>query len=125
MVYNDFGFLPLYDVAISYTVPAILNIVWSVYFVMGELLRKHVYISGRVQGVGFRWYTRAQARALGLVGWVRNLPDGRVEAVFQGSREDVESMLDWCHTGSPSSSVRDVAVSDEPVVSRESDFEAR
>lgn len=92
---------------------------------MGELRRKRVFISGCVQGVGFRWYTRAQARALGLVGWVRNLPDGRVEAVFQGADEDVEAMVEWCHTGSPSSRVRDVAVSDEPVVNREGDFEVR
>ena len=92
---------------------------------MGELLRKHVYISGRVQGVGFRWYTRAQARALGLVGWVRNLPDGRVETVFQGPRADVDAMEEWCHTGSPSSNVRSVVASEEPVVNREGDFELR
>lgn len=92
---------------------------------MGELCRKHVMISGRVQGVGFRWYTRAQARALGLVGWVRNLPEGRVEAVFQGPEENVDAMVEWCYTGSPSSRVRAVAVSDEPVVNREDDFDVR
>jgi len=92
---------------------------------MGELLRLRVVISGRVQGVGFRWYARAQARALGLVGWIRNMPDGRVEAVFQGPRESVEAMTEWCHEGSPSADVRDVFVSDEPVVGRESDFEVR
>lgn len=92
---------------------------------MVELMRKHVYISGRVQGVGFRWYTRAQARALGLIGWVRNMPDGRVEAVFEGSRADVEAMVVWCHTGSPSSNVKNVLVSEEPVVRREIDFEFR
>lgn len=92
---------------------------------MSELLRRHVYISGRVQGVGFRWYARAQAHALGLAGWVRNLPDGRVEAVFQGARENVEAMTEWCSNGSPSSHVRDVAISDEPIITREVDFEFR
>lgn len=92
---------------------------------MSGLLRRHVYISGRVQGVGFRWYTRAQARALDLVGWVRNLPDGSVEAVFQGERESVEAMTEWCSSGSPSSHVKSVSVSDEPVVNRETDFEFR
>lgn len=92
---------------------------------MNELLRRHVYISGRVQGVGFRWYTRAQARALDLAGWVRNLPDGRVEAIFQGARGNVEAMTEWCFSGSPSSRVKDVVISDEPIVTREADFEFR
>ncbi len=63
--------------------------------------RCHVHISGRVQGVYFRANACRQARAYGLTGWVRNLPDGRVEAVFEGERKKVEAMLAWCRTGTP------------------------
>jgi len=52
-----------------------------------------------VQGVSFRWYTVQEARARGLGGFVRNLPDGRVEAVFEGPDEAVEQMVAWCHHG--------------------------
>jgi acylphosphatase len=70
----------------------------------------HVFVSGRVQGVYYRANTRDQARELGVDGWVRNLDDGRVEAVFAGPPEAVESMVEWCHTGSPAAEVEDVAV---------------
>jgi acylphosphatase len=59
----------------------------------------HVRISGRVQGVGFRDWTARQADGLGLCGWVRNMPDGRVEAVFSGSGAAVDAMLEACRTG--------------------------
>ena len=62
--------------------------------------RVHVYIKGRVQGVGFRHTTWRQALSLGLTGWARNLPDGRVEALFEGDRNDLETMVAWCRTGS-------------------------
>jgi acylphosphatase len=58
--------------------------------------RYHLHISGRVQGVCFRANTRKQARALGLTGWVRNLPDDRVETVFEGEQKEAEAMLAWC-----------------------------
>ena len=61
--------------------------------------RLHVYVSGRVQGVFFRATTQQQAQALGLTGWVRNCPDGRVEAEFEGSKERLSAMLRWCHQG--------------------------
>jgi acylphosphatase len=70
--------------------------------------RAHVVISGRVQGVNFRWYTQRKAEELGLTGWVRNRGDGRVEAVFEGGRQAVDSMLTWCQIGSPSAQVDDV-----------------
>ena len=57
------------------------------------MLQAHVYISGFVQGVGFRAYTRSKAKKLGLNGWVRNLSDGRVEAVVQGDRDIIEKLL--------------------------------
>jgi len=59
----------------------------------------HVFVSGLVQGVGFRHNLYRKALKLGLSGWVRNLPDGRVEAVAQGERPAVEQLLDWCRHG--------------------------
>jgi acylphosphatase len=61
--------------------------------------RVHILISGRVQGVGFRYATHERATTLGLNGWVRNLPDGRVEAELEGPRPVIEQMLAWCETG--------------------------
>ncbi len=59
----------------------------------------HVWVSGRVQGVFFRDSTRRMAAGLGLTGWVRNLGDGRVEAVFQGDRDACEQALEFVNTG--------------------------
>ncbi|ELZ82230.1 acylphosphatase [Haloferax larsenii JCM 13917] len=75
--------------------------------------RAHVYVSGHVQGVYYRATTRDTARDLGVDGWVKNLSDGRVEAVFEGPRDDVEEMVRWCHDGSPMASVSDVDVTYE------------
>lgn len=61
--------------------------------------RLHVLISGRVQGVGFRYATYHEAVARGLNGWVRNLPDSRVEALFEGPKEVLDHMLEWCRHG--------------------------
>ncbi len=72
--------------------------------------RAHVFVSGTVQGVYFRANTRDTARHKPVDGWVRNLDDGRVEAVFEGSTDAVEEMVEWCHTGSPAARVEDVAV---------------
>lgn len=77
--------------------------------------RAHVWITGRVQGVFFRLETQQAAIAQGLVGWVRNLPDGRVEAVFEGNAADVEAMVNWCWKGAPRASVLGVEWMDEPV----------
>ncbi len=66
---------------------------------MADKVRVHVVIEGRVQGVFFRASTRDEARARGLGGWVRNLTDGRVEAVFEGDKLVVENMLAWCRKG--------------------------
>lgn len=62
-------------------------------------VRAHVIVSGRVQGVWYRGTTRDVATKLGLRGWVRNLPDGNVEAVFEGEKEIVDKMVRWCHEG--------------------------
>jgi len=72
--------------------------------------RAHVYVSGTVQGVYYRATTRDTARENGVDGWVRNLDDGRVEAVFEGPEDAVEGMVEWCHTGSPAARVDDVEV---------------
>jgi len=76
--------------------------------------RAHVFISGRVQGVNFRWYTQYKAQELGLTGWVRNLWDGRVEAVFEGEERAVRAAVAWCHRGDPPARVDEVEVSYEP-----------
>lgn len=75
-----------------------------------DQIRAHVVISGRVQGVGYRFSTEDQANDLGINGWVRNLPDGRVEAVFEGTRATVEEMIQWCHQGPRGAVVKDVAI---------------
>ena len=67
--------------------------------------RLEVRIGGRVQGVWFRASTREEARSRGLDGWVRNLPDGRVEAVFEGEPPALEGMLAWCRIGPPGARV--------------------
>ncbi|HLO87228.1 MAG TPA: acylphosphatase [Nostocaceae cyanobacterium] len=73
-------------------------------------VRAHILITGQVQGVGYRYATVDTASQLGLTGWVRNLPDGRVEAVFEGVREVVEDMVRWCHSGPPAAIVKAVVV---------------
>ncbi len=75
-----------------------------------SLKRAHVLISGRVQGVFFRASTLEEARRLGLCGWVRNLADGKVEAVFEGEEQSVAQMIAWCYAGSAYALVRDVEV---------------
>ncbi|WP_424018571.1 acylphosphatase [Halorientalis pallida] len=77
---------------------------------MSERVRAHVYVTGKVQGVYYRANTRDTAREQGLDGWVRNLDDGRVEAVFEGTEADVETLVEWCHDGSPRARVDEVAV---------------
>lgn len=75
-----------------------------------ERKRAHVWISGRVQGVFFRAHTADRARQWGVVGFVRNLPDGRVEALFEGDAPAVEKMVAWCHQGPPRARVDRVEV---------------
>lgn len=77
---------------------------------LNEQIRAHVFISGRVQGVGYRFSTVDRAYELGISGWVRNLPDRRVEAVFEGRKTAVEEMIRWCYQGPRGAVVQDVAV---------------
>jgi len=74
-------------------------------------VRAHVFISGRVQGVFFRSETRYEANRRNVTGWVRNLPDGRVEAVFEGEKDDVEKLNEFCRKGPPGANVTKVQVS--------------
>ena len=69
---------------------------------------RRVWVSGDVQGVGFRYFTKLRARELGLSGWVQNLPDGRVEVWVEGPEAPVASMLDWLRSGPPSARVREL-----------------
>jgi acylphosphatase len=77
---------------------------------MSDRVRAHVFVSGTVQGVYYRATTRDTAREHGVGGWVKNLADGRVEAIFEGPRDAVEAMVEWCHEGSPAATVEDVSV---------------
>ncbi len=72
--------------------------------------RAHVFIKGHVQGVGFRHFTKTNARQHKIEGWVKNLADGRVEAVFEGEEEQVRKMIDLVHEGPRASRVSDVDV---------------
>lgn len=74
-------------------------------------------ITGKVQGVGYRYTTREQAIARQLTGWVRNLADGRVEALIVGERTNLNSMVDWLHAGSPAAEVTAVTLKELPLQS--------
>ncbi|OZH52372.1 acylphosphatase [Hydrocoleum sp. CS-953] len=80
-----------------------------------EFIHAHVLISGKVQGVGYRFSTLNTAVSLGINGWVKNLPDGRVEAVFEGREELVKKMINWCYQGPKSAVVQNVLVRYEQV----------
>ena len=73
-------------------------------------VRVRVFVSGLVQGVGYRYSTMNQAEYFCLGGWVRNLPDGRVEAVFEGSKKAVEGMIDWCRRGPTGATVSELVL---------------
>jgi acylphosphatase len=76
-------------------------------------MRTQVWISGRVQGVFFRYRTAEIARSEGLAGWVRNLPDGRVEAVFEGPKEAVDRLVAWCRRGPEGAQVEEIRAQPE------------
>lgn len=79
-----------------------------------DLVRAHAVVTGRVQGVGFRASTCAAADSYGVNGWVRNLIDGRVEFVAEGTRESVQALVEWSRVGPSYAQVTDVNVSWEP-----------
>lgn len=85
--------------------------------------RAHVFVSGTVQGVYFRQNTKQVASRHWVTGWVRNLPDSRVEAVFEGSEMDVNEVIEWCHVGPLNASVQDVSVKFEKYTGEFADFD--
>ena len=87
--------------------------------------RLHAFVSGLVQGVNFRYHTIIEAQRLGLTGWVRNLRDGRVEAVAEGERADVERFLDFLRHGPRAARVSDVQASWEPASDEFRRFDVR
>lgn len=76
-------------------------------------IRAHVFIRGRVQGVYFRQNTKIVATRHGVMGWVRNLKDGRVETVLEGNEMDVNEVIEWCYAGPPKATVDDVDINYE------------
>lgn len=77
------------------------------------MVRRHIVVRGRVQGVGFRYATVSEARRLGLSGWARNASDGSVEIVAEGDAADVRALVAWCHQGPPAARVASVEERDE------------
>jgi acylphosphatase len=76
-------------------------------------VRIHVWVSGHVQGISFRYYTKEHADDLDVNGWVKNLPDGRVEAVFEGEESAVNQMIEFCQHGPAGAHVNNVQVHKE------------
>ena len=85
----------------------------------------HVIISGRVQVVWFRANTKQKAEQLNLFGWVRNTDDGKVEAVFEGEKNNVDEMLKWCHKGPSNSKVTEVEIKKQDPTDEFDDFSIR
>ena len=92
---------------------------------MASKIRFHLLISGRVQGVFFRDSTRRKAEELALNGWVRNLPDGRVEAVFEGEKEKIKEMIEWAKRGPIIARVDQVEAVEEEYQGEFKNFEIR
>ncbi len=89
--------------------------------------RIHFFVEGKVQGVGFRYQTQRKALQVGLVGWVRNVEDGRVEVLVEGSSQATADFLEWCKKGPPSAAVTglDIKKSEEILEASEKSFEIR
>lgn len=85
----------------------------------------HIFVSGLVQGVFFRAYTFQKAKELGLLGWVKNTNDGRVEVMVEGEKEKVEEMVRWLHQGSPLAKVEKVEVHWQDFSGQFNDFEIK
>ena len=80
----------------------------------GERARVRIVVTGRVQGVAFRFHAVDEALRLGVTGWIRNLPDGRVEAVAEGPRSAVDAFAAWCRRGPRLASVDGAVQTEEP-----------
>jgi acylphosphatase len=87
------------------------------------LIRVHVFVTGKVQGVYFRQNTQLTAREHGVTGWVRNLPDGRVEAVIEGDDARVKKVAEWCRRGPPAARVDGIEITNEKYTGEFASFE--
>jgi acylphosphatase len=85
-------------------------------------IRISVIVQGRVQGVAFRHYTSCRALELGVAGWVRNLPDGSVEGLYEGERSAVQALVEWCRKGPPSALVERIELREETYTGEFNDF---
>ncbi len=85
--------------------------------------RAQIHISGDVQGVFFRHHTRREAKKFGVKGWVRNLDDGRVEAILEGEEDAVKKLIEWCKSGPPLARVKEVEVNWEEYRSEYKNFD--
>jgi acylphosphatase len=92
---------------------------------VAEKVRARVIIEGRVQGVFFRYHTQEMAYQLDLKGWVKNRRDGYVEAVFEGDKEKVDQILQWCHQGPPEARVTNVRLDWEEYTGELGNFSIR
>lgn len=87
--------------------------------------RAHLYIEGRVQGVFYRGFTRDLAHSLGLKGWVKNLRDGRVDALLEGEKGLIEKVIKGCYTGPPGARVSNIEVTWETFIGDQEGFSIR
>lgn len=85
--------------------------------------RAHIFVKGKVQGVYYRVWVRAQAKKLGLTGWVKNLADGRVEAVFEGPKDRIEEVISNCEIGPNVAGVKHIDIKWEKVSGEHTGFE--
>ena len=89
---------------------------------MTKMARLRVFVSGKVQGVYYRQNTMETAKKYGVTGWVRNLPDSRVEAVFEGDSINVDKVIEWCKEGPPRAEVQGIEIKSEDYKGEFSDF---
>jgi acylphosphatase len=87
--------------------------------------RAHIYVSGKVQGVFYRYETKKYAELHSVNGWVRNMPDGRVECLFEGEKEEVEKIIEFCRQGPPAAHVDDVEIQWEEWKEEFDDFQIK
>ncbi len=92
---------------------------------MSQKERAHIFVSGRVQGVFFRARTRDKAKSIGVAGWVRNLPDGRVEIMLEGGKDKLAAMINWLKKGSLFARVDGTDVAWEEYKNEFNDFEIK
>lgn len=92
---------------------------------MTKQVRIRILIEGRLQGMNFRYHTQQQAEKLGLVGFVRNLSDGRIEIDAQGEEDKIEQMLAWCQEGPQNTQIKSILFRYDEPVERHTDFVVR